>query len=69
MRKTQKRKKGAQRSDFTGSQAVLGVCVCGTHRADLGGHKVAESVEPADVGLQVAGLPLAEETLVDEEAQ
>lgn len=40
------------------------MCVCVTYHADLSGHQVAESVEPADVGLQVAGLTLSEETLM-----
>lgn len=34
-----------------------------THHADLRGDQVAQSVEPADVGLQVAGFTLPEETL------
>lgn len=40
--------------------------LCGiflTHHADLRGDQVAQSVEPADVGLQVTGFTLPEETL------
>lgn len=36
-----------------------------THHADLRGDQVAQSVEPADVGLQVTGFTLPEETLTD----
>ena len=34
-----------------------------TYQADLRGHQVTQPVEPVDVGLQVAGSPLAEEAL------
>lgn len=34
-----------------------------TYHADLSGHQVTQSVEPVDVGLQVAGFTLPEETL------
>lgn len=34
-----------------------------TYHADLGGHQVAQPVEPVDVGLQVTGFTLTEETL------
>lgn len=35
----------------------------GTYQADLRGNQVAQPVEPVDVGLQVAGFTLTEETL------
>lgn len=41
------------------------VCVSAIYHADLSGHQVAESVEPVDVGLQVAGLALSKETLME----
>lgn len=34
-----------------------------TYHTDLSGHQVTQSVEPVDVGLQVAGFTLPEETL------
>lgn len=46
--------------------------LCGiflTHHADLRGDQVAQSVEPADVGLQVTGFTLPEETLTDKKTK
>lgn len=34
-----------------------------TYHTDLSGHQVAQPVEPVDVGLQVTGFTLPEETL------
>lgn len=34
-----------------------------TYHTDLSGHQVTQSVEPVDVGLQVTGFTLPEETL------
>lgn len=34
-----------------------------THHTDLSGHQVTQSVEPVDVGLQITGFTLPEETL------
>lgn len=40
-----------------------GIPVSKTYHTDLSSHQVAQSVEPVDVGLQVAGFTLPEETL------
>lgn len=44
-------------------QGQTSLTIRATYHTDLSGHQVTQSVEPVDVGLQVTGFTLPEETL------